>query len=744
MYNMSKDETFKDVEKVLSTKAIKDCIESFLSTFNLEVSLVTVKDEKCISFYEGNFNTHIFKSCESCSKEIEKFKHEFGIGGLTADVKIGKRKVAIIEIYYIHNKLNQMELEKKYNSLQLEKKGIKIEEFKKSYYSLCNKIENTIDINSYKSLVKVLANLISQVATQQLTLFVIQDISNQISNSLDLKKVLEPFVQNTKRLVDYDMCCIWVVSDSENSLVPSAQYLQTGNIDNENAKITDEFFKIELKRGKGLVGKLDGKILILNTKKDISSMYDKQNLSIHLKDMQSYLGIPIIFEGKHVGVIELGSKKENEFNEIDDISLLESLSAHAGSYIRNVKVTKALTYFMSSELPIYEYIGLVENKISSLINSRICSIYLREEVNKGPAYLVASNGVEKNMILDASMFLNPKKEEKAFFNPDEGVTGWVLSNGKTVSLPKSKSDDDRAEVISDFNLNYRPSNSKEIKNWSKKDCESFEKHTKPSDSSEALICTPIISVNKEGKKDIYGVIKLVGKPEGNIGEEFSVDGKNMLETCSNCIGIALKSKYAEFENNKRLFEVVAALAAAIDAKDPYTDKHSKNVQKLCERIGIRMGFDSKKLAELRMAALLHDIGKIGIPETILSKPSQFNEAERYMISIHPELGASFIKKVDDLKNIKEGILDHHEYYDGNGGYPGKKKGKDISEFGRIIAIADSFDAITSKRPYKDQTDYGEAFSELRKNAGTQFDPEIVKLFCDEFGSLYDTLSSENK
>ena len=760
MYNK-----INDIMYVFSTKAIMDCIETFRKTLKWDASIIILpikQDESSYinaasndvqiavdKTYSGCFCSNLkqadnwSKCCLECHKNsqsknsLNNYTCEFNIIPIDHGVYIGKNKVANARIYYTREKIKNDEFIKIYETLDLKSKDVSLKKLTDDYKKIPELKEGDEEENRLITLNSVFANLISQLATQQLTLLVIQNISDQISTSLDIKKTLEPFVQNINRLVHYDMCCIWLVSEDENILTPGATYLESKD---EN----EDFFRVKLERGKGLVGKImeeDGH-KILNTKNEIDKEYPKNNDSIHLKDMRSYMGIAMSFNKKLVGVIELGSKNENAFDEIDK-SLIKTFSAQASAYIRNAKITKALIYFINNDDAIYEYVNLAIGKILSLINAKLCSIYLREEAGDGPAYLVATNGFTKSIVLDTSMFLDPKKENKAFYKPGEGLTGWVLANGKTISLPANQDDKDRDEAIVQFNKQYKPNNSPEVK-IARKHNESFDEDTTSNDQ-KALICAPIIvdkSENKNVHKAIYGVIKVIGKAEGKIGEEFSADEKNILEICANCIGMALDIKYAEIENNKRLFDVVAAMAAAIDAKDPYTEKHSRNVQKLCERIGIRLNYTTKELNDLKIAALLHDIGKIGIPDSVLSKPGQFNKAERYMISIHSELGASFIEKIKGLEIIRDGILDHHEFYKGKGGYPGKKKGDEISEIGRIIAVADSFDAITAKRPYKDKTDYETAFIELKKNSGTQFDPKIINAFRAEFGSLYDTMSTQ--
>jgi putative nucleotidyltransferase with HDIG domain len=158
-------------------------------------------------------------------------------------------------------------------------------------------------------------------------------------------------------------------------------------------------------------------------------------------------------------------------------------------------------------------------------------------------------------------------------------------------------------------------------------------------------------------------------------------------------------------------------------------EHSFSVAKYCRQIGAAVGLSDSQLINLLIAAELHDIGKIYIPDDILNKPGKLNDTEIAIIKSHPAYGAFYLEKRSFSSDVIKGVLYHHERYDGKG-YPFGLKGENIPLFARIIAIADSFDAMTSKRVYKNALSYSEAMEEIKKNAGTQFDPEIAEIFLD--------------
>ncbi|MEN8613718.1 diguanylate cyclase [Dehalogenimonas sp. THU2] len=205
-------------------------------------------------------------------------------------------------------------------------------------------------------------------------------------------------------------------------------------------------------------------------------------------------------------------------------------------------------------------------------------------------------------------------------------------------------------------------------------------------------------------------------------------GRNRTCIPSDTAGAEMPSLNSEPEPQPQALSIIYALAATVDAKDHYTYGHSRKVSEYAVLIADALKLPEETVHFIRAAGLLHDIGKIGVPDSILTKPSALEPKEWEPIRTHPELGVEILKHVVDLSKCLPAILHHHEHWDGSG-YPKQLKGEAIPLEARILSIADAYDAITSPRPYRTQLSLDDALKELNRCAGTQFDPKLVAIFC---------------
>lgn len=181
---------------------------------------------------------------------------------------------------------------------------------------------------------------------------------------------------------------------------------------------------------------------------------------------------------------------------------------------------------------------------------------------------------------------------------------------------------------------------------------------------------------------------------------------------------------------KNMFiRAINSMIKALEARDVYTKGHSERVSVFSVLLGKSMGLKKNKLNDLRISALLHDIGKIGVKDTILSKPADLSEPERQIIRKHPITGEKILKYFIDNKSILKGVRNHHERYDGNG-YPDRLKGDKIPLFARIICITDTFDALKTDRPYRKGKSTEKIIEIMKRESGKQFDPKIAERFIE--------------
>jgi len=181
------------------------------------------------------------------------------------------------------------------------------------------------------------------------------------------------------------------------------------------------------------------------------------------------------------------------------------------------------------------------------------------------------------------------------------------------------------------------------------------------------------------------------------------------------------------ENDRETLASIKTLIAVINARDKYTFRHIERVVSYCTLAADKLKFDDVTKRIFIHAAYIHDVGKINIPQEILIKSTPLTDEEWEMLKKHPQNAVEIIKNVSTLKDVVPVILQHHERYDGTG-YPNRVKGNDINYLARLLAVIDSFDAMTSNRPYQKRKSYFEAINELQRCSGTQFDPELVKEF----------------
>lgn len=244
------------------------------------------------------------------------------------------------------------------------------------------------------------------------------------------------------------------------------------------------------------------------------------------------------------------------------------------------------------------------------------------------------------------------------------------------------------------------------------------------DSKTSFKTKSIMSVPLVYREKVIGVLQLINKKKKST---FTKKDEYYVKLMGIPIATALVNAKLFKELEQTFIETSLALADAIEKRDKYTAGHTRRVTEYSLQIAEEIDMPKEERKWLALSGILHDIGKIGIRDNILNKTSRLTKEEFIQMQKHTIYGAEIVEKIQSLKKVISGILYHHEKFDGTG-YPFKMKKEEIPEFARIIAVADTFDAMTTDRPYRKGLSADTAFSELEKNVEIQFDPKIVKAF----------------
>jgi putative nucleotidyltransferase with HDIG domain len=252
--------------------------------------------------------------------------------------------------------------------------------------------------------------------------------------------------------------------------------------------------------------------------------------------------------------------------------------------------------------------------------------------------------------------------------------------------------------------------------------------------SESFLILPVLL-----KEKLKAVIA-IGRPRTEV---ISVEDITRVRRTADQVAVALSNATLIEELDQLNWGTLKALARTVDAKSPWTAGHSTRVTEIALKIGSVMGMPLNKLDDLHRAALLHDIGKVGVPAAILDKPGALDDAEYALIKKHPSIGARILEPIALYKEILPVVLQHHERYDGRG-YPGGLSGDEIDIGARILAVADTFDAVKSDRPYRKGWDVDSAIDLITKESGRQFDPDVVKAFLEIMKPVKTNAASRTK
>jgi HD-GYP domain-containing protein (c-di-GMP phosphodiesterase class II) len=345
-------------------------------------------------------------------------------------------------------------------------------------------------------------------------------------------------------------------------------------------------------------------------------------------------------------------------------------------------------------------------ELSALINSTLDTREIRQRAMEAATRLMDAE--------TASLLLVDEEKQELFFEValgdkgellkeirlkiGQGIAGWVAQEGEPLIIADAQNDP-RLFKDADKKSNFLTRN---------------------------MICVPV-----KGKGKVIGVLQAINRMNG----AFLSEDIGTFAALADQVAIAIENARLYEELRETFYGTTLALAETLEKRDPYTSGHVQRVRDYSMAIGRRLALSPQELETLQLSAILHDIGKIGVRDNVLLKPGRLDPEELAAMNQHPKHAAEILQHVKYLQASIPGVKGHHEKLDGTG-YPDGLKGEEVSLFARIIAVADTFDAMTTDRPYRKALSHDTAFAELRKGSGTQFDTAVVEAFisaCKEEG-----------
>ena len=512
----------------------------------------------------------------------------------------------------------------------------------------------------------------------------LQSLAGKLNRLNDVREIGATIVNELRMLVDYHSCRVYIADGLD--LLPIAWRGDLGPYQDEQAE------ELQSRVGEGITGRAaeTGQSLLIPNALEI-----EWAVTIPGTDdiEESMIAVPLKYGARVIGVVVISKLGIGQFDE-DDVRLLEVLAGHASVALENARLYEAQR-------------NEAENAKESLEIANALLDFSRELVSVEGLDEVLERLVElsaRTLGADrTSVWLQHADDGDLVARALWGYEGESEAQMKQLRFP--------LEVAQRFLALDDPFV------LGPDDATIFE--GAPSLGNASLAVAPL---HLDGGQ--LGCIVGIGAPGHFLpGERRMKLLAGMAHQAKLAIGNA--GSYERLEET--FFSTVEALANALEANDEYTSSHARWITDMALRVGEELGLDAKTLKRLELGALFHDIGKIGIPSSILSKPGPLTTEERAVIETHPELGERILAPISRLADVRPIVRHCHERWDGKG-YPDGKAGDDIPIEARVILVCDAFHAMTTDRPYRARLPLEAACEQLEENAGSQFDPKVVETF----------------
>jgi len=400
-------------------------------------------------------------------------------------------------------------------------------------------------------------------------------------------------------------------------------------------------------------------------------------------------------EGKNLLVCELVSEQKEITRE--ELGLAKSAASELMLVVENARLEKLNSQETGETQTILEISHILNSTLNpKVVRTRAMGAVVRLlDCEAGSLYLI--DEAKQELYFEVALGERGDQVKEIRLKMGEGVAGWVAQTGEAL-------------LVTDVSKDPR---------WAPKADQKSKWHTRN------MVTVPV----KAGAK-LIGVLQALNKTRGKVFDQHDL---GLMQSLADTVAIALENALLHDEQRRAFFQTAEALADAIEKRDPYTGGHTMRVRDFSGAIAEALGLDKELRESLELAAILHDIGKIGVEDRILRKPGKLTDEEFRQMCLHPEHGSSIMGHIKSLEKIVPGMRHHHERLDGKG-YPSGLKNSQIPLFARIIAVADTWDAMTSDRPYRPALAEEIAIRELWQSRGKQLDPQIVLAFFKAYNN----------
>ncbi|MCK4862960.1 MAG: diguanylate cyclase [Dehalococcoidales bacterium] len=536
-----------------------------------------------------------------------------------------------------------------------------------------------------------------QLREREEELSVINKSSAIFSSSLDIQEIFGSFIEELKNVIDVHWASIVLIEDSDLCCVALSS--TEGSTYQIGERIPME--------GSGTGWVVTQKKTFVEP--DLSQeRYFQTGENFYKQGLRSMVYLPLIAKGKAIGSFIAASQQPNAYSQ-RHLKLLEQLASQISMPLENAKL-----YAKAEEKARVD-------ELTGLLNRRSLDEMIDTEISRHSRY----GGAFSLAIVDLDSF-------KAYNDTYGHLSGDKLLRqiGNIIKSAIRNADhafryggDEFAILLPQTTVDAALQVTERVR---KKIAEEVEAGKIPVTASIGLASWPDDGISHTDIIAAADVILYRAKRDGG-NQSYCASGA--------LTPLQLTEPILDTDNHidSKILSVVHALSETIDSKSYFTHNHSKRVTDYALAIAKALKLDTAEMTKLEACALLHDIGKISINDDILNKPGKLTEEEWEIVKTHPQLGATISSRIPQLTPCVEGILHHHEWYDGSG-YPDGLKGDDIPMEARILSIADAIATMTSERPYSETLTHEKAVEELKRCAGTQFDPYLVEQFVLSYES----------